>query len=86
MEMQVTSELKPYSAYLPDLHLLSTQEFLFCDLPAFRVREGKTQVQIFCFKKIYINKISEFKELNLSQCKKYHSERGNAWFQAVNAQ
>ena len=49
MEMQVTSELKPYSAYLPDLHLLSTQEFLFCDLPAFRVREGKTQVQIFCF-------------------------------------
>lgn len=85
MEMQVTSELKPYSAYLPDLHLLSTQEFLFCDLLAFKVREGKTQVQVFCFKK-KINKISEFKELNLSHCKKYHSERGNAWLQAVNAQ
>lgn len=28
MEMQVTSELKPYSAYLPDRHLLSIQEFL----------------------------------------------------------
>ena len=78
MEMQKKSELNPYSAYLPDFHLLSTQEFLsFVAFQPSGLGEGKTQVQFkfFALKKKN-NKIPEFKELNLSHHKKCPSWKG----------